>query len=172
MLLAPLRYVPDDQSWTMGQRFDPPPVEPVVAKIRPGYEEADPRPFLGVPPIVSEALLNVLLGAGVQNLDTYDAVLQSADGAVMLKGYKAFNLIGLVAAADVARTRFAPDNASRVLDASIDSLVIDSAKAAGRLMFRLAENTSAILIHRSVKAAIEAAGIPFIEFVEPTEFLS
>jgi hypothetical protein len=172
MLLAPLRYAPNDARWTVGQRFVQAPAEPVVAKIRNGYEDAEPRPFLGVPPIVSDKLLAVLRAAGVSNLDVYDAVLQSADGSVALKGYKAFNLIGLVAAADLAQTRFAPDNASRFLDASIDGLVIDPAKAGGQLMFRLAENTSAILVHRSVKAAIESAGIAHIEFLKPSEFLS
>jgi hypothetical protein len=172
MLLSPLRYAPNDEAWTVGMRFTQAPAEPVVAKIRKGYEEAEPRPFVGVPPIVSDRLLAVLRGAGVSNLDVYDAVLQSADGAVALKGYKAFNLIGLIAAADLAQTRFAPDNASRFLDASIDGLVIDPVKARGQLMFRLAENTSAILVHRSVKAAIEAAGIAHIDFLKPSEFLS
>ena len=43
--------------------------------------------------------------------------------------------------------------------------------AGGRLMFRLAENTSAILVHRSVRDAIEAAGIEAVRFVEPADFL-
>lgn len=172
MLLAPLRDVPEDQAWTVGQRFDPPPAQPVVAKIRNGYEDAEPRPFLGVPPILSDKLLDVLRGVGVSNLDTYEAVIQSADGAVSLKGYKAFNLIGLVAAANLAQTRFAPDNESRFMDASIDGLVLDPAKIQGLRMFRLAENTSAIIVHRSVKAAVEAAGIPHVNFVKPSDFMS
>jgi len=171
MMLAPLRDVPEDQGWTVGQRFDPPPPEPVVAKIRTGYEDAEPRPFLGVPPILSEQLLDILRGAGVSNLDAYDALIQSADGAVALKGYKAFNLIGLVAAADLAQTRFAPDNESRFLDASIDGLVLDPAKIRGLRMFRLAENTSAIIVHRSVKAAVEAAGIKHVNFLKPSDFM-
>lgn len=172
MLLAPLRDVPEDQAWTVGMRFDPPPAQPVVAKIRNGYEDAEPRPFLGVPPILSDKLLDVLRGAGVSNLDVYDAVIKSADGAVALKGYKAFNLIGLVAAADLAQTRFAPDNESRFLDASIDGLVLDTAKIQGLRMFRLAENTSAIIVHRTIKAAVEAAGFQHIQFIKPSDFMS
>ncbi len=171
MLLAPLRDVPEDQGWTEGRRFDPAPAEPVVARIRSGYESAEPRPFLGVPPILSDALLAVLRGAGVHNLDTYEVLIRSADGAVSLTGHKAFNLIGLVAAADLRRTLFTPGNASRHLDASIDSLVLDPAKTQGLRMFRLAENTSVIVVHHSVKAAIEAAGIAHIQFREPADFL-
>ena len=172
MLLAPLRDAPNEQSWTMGARFEEPPPEPVQAKIRAGYEDAEPRPFMGVPPILSEALLSVLLAAGVSNLDTYDAVLKSADGKVALRGFKAFNLIGLVAAADLSQTRFAPENASRFIDATIDGLVLDPSRAGGLLMFRLAEHSSAIVVHRRIKDAVEAAGIAHVQFVSPNEYLS
>jgi hypothetical protein len=171
MLLAPLRDVPEDQGWTVGQRFDPPPVPPVVARVRSGYETAEPRPFLGVPPILSDKLLDVLRAAGVSNLDVYEAVIQSADGQVSLKGWKAFNLIGLVAGADLSQTRFTPGQPSRFLDASIDGLALDPAKISGLRMFRLAENTSAIVVHRAVKAAVEAAGIAHIQFLKPADFM-
>lgn len=172
MLLAPLRDVPEDQGWTLGVRFDPPPKEPVVAKIRNGYEEAEPRPFMSVPPILSQALFDVLLAAGVSNLEAFDAVLKSADGQLTLTGYKAFNLIGLVGGADLAQTRFAPENPSRFIDATIDGLVLDPRRVLGLRMFRLAEHTSAILVHRSVKAAIEAAGTTHVTFVKPSDYLS
>ena len=84
-------------------------------------------------------------------------LIRSADGTVELSGYRAFNLIGLVAATDVPRTRFAPGADSRALDASIDALAIDPARIPGLLMFRLAENTSAIVVYRSIKTAVEAA---------------
>lgn len=172
MLLAPLRDAPNDQSWTVGMRFELAPPQPVVAKIRSGYESAEPRPFLGVPPVLSQALLDVLLAAGVSNLDVYDAVLKSADGQTAIGGYKAFNLIGLVAAAALEQTRFAPENPSRFLDATIDGLVLDPTRLQGLRMFRLAENSSAIVVHRTIRAAIEGAGIPFVNFVKPSEFLS
>lgn len=145
MLLAPLRDAPGEASWTVGVRFAVPPPEPVEVHIRDGYEDAEPRPFLGVPPIVRDDLLAVLRGAGVDNLDVYDAVLRSRDGAVRIAGYKAFNLIGLVDAVD---------------------------RGQGRRMFRLAEDTSAILVHRSVRDAIEAAGIGPLRFVAPADHLS
>lgn len=171
MLLAPLRDAPDEQGWTVGERFTTPPPEPVIAKIRSGYEDAEPRPFLGVPPIMSEALHRVLVAAGVDNLDVYRAILRSADGAVERGGFLAFNLVGLIAAADVEATRFSPGHPSRRIDAAIDSLAIDPARAAGGKMFRLAEQTSAIVVHRAVKEAIEAAGIGPIAFVRPEDFV-
>ena len=53
---------------------------------------------------------------------------------------------------------------------SFDSLAIDEAKAKGQLMFRLAESLSTILVHESVKKALEHAQIPLIEFYEPEHF--
>lgn len=171
MLLAPLVRPGEDQSWTLGQRFQDRPIEPLVAKIRPGYEGAEPRPFLGVPPVMSAQMAQVLLGAGVGNLDLYDLVLRSADGSIALGGYKAFNLIGLIQAADLAGTRFSPENPSRHLDASIDALSISKPAAAGQLMFRLAEQTSAIIVHDRVRAAVEAAGIQHVTFVAPSQYI-
>lgn len=171
MLLAPLARPSEDESWTIGQRFASSLVEPVVVKIRSGYEDASPRPFLGVPPVMSDRLATVLRSAGVGNLDLYDAELRSSDGAVALRGYKAFNLIGLVEAADISATRFAAASTSRLIDAAIDSLAIDESAIGGQLMFRLAEQTSAIMVHRKIRAAIEVAGIEHIKFVSPSEFI-
>lgn len=172
MLLAPLVDAPGDQGWTEGVRFDTAPTTPVVAKIRAGYEAAEPREFLGVPPIMSERLAKVVAACGVTNVDFYDAVLRSSDGKTVLRGYKAFNLVGLVAAADMRATRFAASNPSRSTDASIESLAIDPEKTAGRLMFRLEENTSTIVVHDAVRTAIENAGIANVLFVEPSEHIT
>ena len=99
-------------------------------------------------------------------------MLRSDDGKVRIEGFKAFNLIGLVAAADLSASRFAPENPSRHLDASFDGLVLDPERIGGLLMFRLAEFSSAVIVHRSVQAAIEQAGIKRISFRKPSEFLS
>lgn len=146
MLLSPLRDIVDthgnETSWTEGVSFSKSPDLPVIAKIRSGYETADPRPFLGVPPIISNELNRVLQKMGVKNIETFDAVLKSTDGQI-IEGYKAFNLVGLVSYADVSKTNLQ--------------------------MFRIEENTSAIFVHEKVRAGIESAKIPFINFLEPTE---
>jgi hypothetical protein len=45
-----------------------------------------------------------------------------------------------------------------------DSLAIDSEKTKGALMFRLAENIVEIIVHEQVVKAVQAAGIPLVEF--------
>ena len=172
MLLAPIPKAPNRQSWTVGKRFEALPAEPIIVKIREGYESAQARPFVGVPPIISETLHSVLCDAGVSNLDVYEAKLMSADGSVAISGYKAFNLIGMVEVADLSASRFSPDNASRFIDASFDTLVLDRSRLRGLRMFRLAEFSSAVLVHQSIKDAIQAAGLTHIDFLKPSEFLS
>ncbi len=172
MLLESIPEPPTDPSWTLGARFSTAPATPVQAQICEGYEEESPRPYLNVPPVMSDQLHQVLLAAGVGNLDVYEAELVSADGRVRLQGYKAFNVIGLVAAADLARSQFAADNPSRSVDASFENLALDPARVRGLRLFRLAEYSSAVVVHHTVRQAIEDAGISGIIFRKPSEFLS
>jgi hypothetical protein len=138
---------PPRESWTLGRRFVNQPEQPIVAEIRTGHEEGELLPFFGTPQLMSDAFLEALREAGVDNLDTYEAVIRSEDGNIEHRGYKAFNLIGLVRAADLARTRFAPENPSRVLDASIEQLEIDESRTQGLLCFRLVEYTGSVIVH-------------------------
>jgi hypothetical protein len=52
-------------------------------------------------------------------------------------------------------------------DVDFHALVPDESRINGQLMFRLAENLSAIVVHESVRKAIEAAGIPGFVFMAP-----
>jgi len=172
MLLYDLPDTDGDEDWLSGCRFKTPPSEPVIVEIRKGYERADLLPYFGTPPVISNAFHQVLLDAGVDNLDVYDAVLRSEDGSVEYSGFKAFNVIGLVSASDLSKTSFSSDNPSRFIDASIDSLSIDNNKARGALFFRLAEYVGAVIVHEKVKRIIEAKALPHVIFYEPNEYIS
>lgn len=172
MLLYSLPDTAGDEDWMVGRRFQHPPEAPIEVEIVTGYEGADTRDWFDHPPIASQAFFDCLVNAGVSNIDAYDVVIVSEDRSRRLEGYKALNIIGLVAAADPAGTRYDPENASRLIDASIDSLKLDPRRIRGTLMFRLAEFSGAILVHAKVKAAIEAAGFPHMVFRHPAEFVS
>ncbi|RKH08399.1 hypothetical protein D7V97_19610 [Corallococcus sp. CA053C] len=172
MLLYSLPDPNDDEGWALGRRFMAAPGEPIEVEILTGYEAAAPLHWFGTPPIVSNALFDVLKAAGVSNIDAYDVVLVSEDGRTRLGGYKALNIIGRLPAADPRGTRYAPENASRHIDASIDSLKIDPTRTGGALMFRLAESSGAVLVHKRVKEAIEAARLPWISFSLPSQLVS
>jgi hypothetical protein len=171
MLLYDVEEPNDEDNWLLGQPFTAPPDEPVVAEIQPGYERKELLPFFGTPPIMSDAFYQALVEAGVDNLEVYEAVLRSADGSVEHTGFKAFNVVGLVSAADLTRTAFLPDNPSRLIDASIESLAVDPDKAKDLLLFRLAEYVGAVIVHERVKRFIEARAFPHVVFRDPGEFI-
>ena len=172
MLLSSLPKPSAWVGWMGGKAFTKPPSVPVVVKIKPGYEQSDPPVFKGVPQIMTVEFFEALRSAGVDNIDTYDASLQSEDGTVLLPGYKAYNIVGLVSATDLGKTEFSPDNPSRQIDASVRGLVVDETKAKGLLLFRLAESVDTILIHNSVKAVLEARNFKGVLFTPPSLHIS
>lgn len=172
MLLYSLPDPADDESWLFGRRFLRLPTTPVVATIQEGYEHAEQLAYFGTPPIMSSAFAAALGEAGVDNLDLYDAVLRSEDGRIVYEGYKAFNVVGLVAAADLGKSLLDPDVPSRFFDASFSSLSLDEQKPMGALMFRLAEYLGAVVVHAVVKERLEQVGFPNLSFLEPSQFVS
>jgi Immunity protein family (Imm11) len=172
MLLYSLPAPGPWQGWMSGKIFPTPPAQPLVVKIQPGYEEADPPVFEESPQIMTIEFHEALRAAGVDTLDVYDAEVQSKDGSVRLSGYKAYNIVGLVSAAELSKTEFAPDNPSRQMDASIRSLVVDDSKVRGLLLFRLAESVDTILIHRSVKEALQERRFKGVQFIPPELHIS
>ncbi len=158
------------RSWMTGVRFERAPPEPIVLKLR-GTDESDwTLGDLWLTPItvMSKRLYEILLSAGVNNLDSYSVELHDPEDGKIYYDFVAFNLVGKIAAADAANTQFTIDN--KMSYADIDSLVVDTSKANGALMFRLAESVNAILIHDSVKNAIETAGINTLTFTEPEDW--
>lgn len=171
-----LLYPPPNPSlrdrWLAGRRFQKPPQQPVVVRIQPNNERGDLLPFFGTARLVSDAFYQALREAGVDNLDVYEAVIQSEDGSIEHRGFKAFNLIGVLQVADLQNTIFNDPPGTKVIDASIERLAIDSRKAHGLLMFRLAEYLGAVIVHERVKRVVDAKNFPYIVFREPSEFIS
>lgn len=171
MLLYSMPDLPEDidDDWGFGQLFTIEPEQPIEVEIQSGFEHKTPLPWFDEPPIVSQEFLDALLECGVNNIVAYDVVLHSEDHSVTLDGYKAINIIGLVKAAGEG-TVFVGD--STLIDASIDTLELEPRSIKGLLMFRLAENTSAVVVHEKVKNHLEARGFDYLVFKEPTEYFS
>ncbi len=147
------------------------PQKPIQVKIS-NPDDRDPWPtFEEVPvPFLSKHMYEVLLAAGVNNIDVYPVEISHPDGTIAPESdnYFVFNLLGAVAAVDLAKTVYDPNTqVASMITMSFDSLAVDETKAQGHLMFRLAESLTTILVHESVKAALEKANIPLIEFYEP-----
>lgn len=72
--------------------------------------------------------------------------------------WKAVNILGLVAAADMQKSIATVHDGIPLIDVDFDELVIDEKKTKGIKMFRLAESTNAILVHESLRDALIEKG--------------
>ncbi len=107
--------------------------------------------------------------AGVDDLQTFNAVLHDNRNGEDVHGYKVVNIIGVVAAADMAASD-ATVHGTPLVDVDFDSVTIDAAKARDLSIFRLAECVSGIVIHERVKKRLEALGIAGLSFIDPAEW--
>ena len=122
-------------------------------------------------PLMSKRLREAIESSGVDNIDFHPVTVRNTETGEAHE-YFAFNLIGLVAAADPAKSKLSSHDGDFIGDTQIADLVIDDARAGGLLMFRLKEKFTVILVHRKVKEAIERAGIASVTFVKPEDFMA
>ncbi|MDH5182036.1 MAG: hypothetical protein OEZ39_12360 [Gammaproteobacteria bacterium] len=171
MLLYSMPDLPEDMEddWMFGTPFTVEPDEPIEVEIQEGFEKKKPLPWFDGQSVASKEFVNALVEVGVDNIMVYDAVLVSENGKTRIEGYKAINVIGLVKAAGPG-TVYLGD--SRLIDAGIDGLELEPRSIKGLLMFRLAEDTSAVVVHEKVKKHLEAKGFESLVFTEPGEYFS
>ena len=121
-------------------------------------------------PVMRDDLVETLVAAGVDNLELFPAVITDPMTGEEHTNYKAFNVVGLVAAADLGASKMMGTTSSTLIDADFASLVLDESKAHGLLLFRLAENVSAIVVDERVRREIEGRKIPGILFYASGEW--
>jgi hypothetical protein len=121
-------------------------------------------------PLMSRRLVAALESAGVNNLQTYPTTITNPQGDTPADYYIAVNIVGLVAAADLTKSQTSLESEERILSVDFHSLTVDPQKARDALMFRLAENISAVLVHERVRAHVEAQGITTLTWFEPEEW--
>jgi hypothetical protein len=152
-----------------------PPTEPIEVRTQPDTDEP-PKiyPELSWPPIplMSRRLVTALQASGVDNLQTYETQLVAAQGTPppAADHYLAVNIIGLVAAADMQKSKLNPAVRETLISVDFHSLSVDPAKARGLLLFRLAENVSAVIVHEHVREIVEKRGIDTLTWLNPDEW--
>jgi hypothetical protein len=156
--------------WYRGQEITYRIKEPLVYGLDPGYPGALLPLYESEAPIMREDLLDALKSSGVDNLQLFAAILKDPKTKQEYTNYKAVNVIGLVAAADMAKSTTMGLPNPALFGQTFDSLTIDEKKAGGALLFRLKESASAIVVHDRVKSGIEAAGVPGMTFYESGEW--
>lgn len=178
--LHPCRWVDDypyleDVDFRLGTKIDsdlPDPLEITLESLDPDASDQGPEMpeyLKGEIPLFREDLIEALREAGVDNLDLYDAVVIDPDDGRRHTSYKAVNIVGAIAAADMGASDATVHPGGPVIDVDFDQLVLDESKAGGALMFRLAESTNAILVHEKVRDHLLAKGFTSLEFLDPGE---
>jgi hypothetical protein len=159
--------------WGVGRLAKKSPQGPVQIKAVPrdGFK-GDPVDFQDqTVPLMSKRLKEVLDSAGVDNINYLPITLRHTETG-QIYDYFAFNLLGLVAAADLAQSDISSFDGDFVGDSQVHGLVIDPSKPGGALIFRLKEKFTAILVHEKIKQAVESAGIKTITFIKPENYMA
>ena len=162
------------KSWMTGDRFgegnEPP--SPLRLRVDPEIPGDLLLEYYEAPvPLMSKRLVDALQQSGVDNLDVYPAEIIDESSGDVIDSYFAVNIIGTVSAADPEQSVTDPE-VEGIISAAFDSLVIDEEAAGGQLIFRLAEDVSAVLVSERVVDAIEPMGFETLEFVDPEDWVS
>ncbi len=108
--------------------------------------------------VMSAQLADVLIRAGVDNLQVFPARITDPNTNMVYVDYVAVNVVGLVECADMARSDHAP-----LADLFFfHKLVIVPEKARDLLLFRLAESPIDIIVNERIAQAIRNANLPEI----------
>jgi len=154
----------DDVDWWEGKVITIPIPDPLPFELKK-YQPASPDQdqYMGVfiytnPPVWRDDFIQTLRECGVNNFDTYNVAISDPDDDTVHTNYKAVNILGLVAAADMKKSIATVHDGIPLIDVDFDELVVDEKKADGILLFRLAESTNSILVHEKLRDALLAKG--------------
>lgn len=110
--------------------------------------------FLDSIPLFSQKLIKVLEASGVDNLQTFPVDIVEREGKVIDEAYLAVNIIGSFNCTEMGL--------SQHTEITGKGLIVDHDNEPK--MFRSAESLSAIIVHESVKQALEKAGFKYLQF--------
>ncbi|WP_437991983.1 imm11 family protein [Sorangium sp. So ce145] len=160
-------------SWSLGQRFLAALPDPIEVDLIPvsSFRGEPSEMYDGNMCLMSARLVSALLACGVDNIDHYRAVLKNTETG-QTYSYRAVNIVGLIAATDLASSVWESHDGDARFDTSFDALAVNEDKALGALIFRLAENTSTILIHAKVRDHLLSVGFPTLRFLKPSEWVT
>jgi len=158
-------------SWISGSAFESLVPQPIKLQWDPETEGLKKSLYSTIIPLFRKDIVAALQEAGVDNLDSYAVEISDVKLGEISHDYVAVNIVGLVAAMNHDGSRYSDFWGAGLIDLDIDSLVIDSEKAKGFLMFRLAECVNGIVIARKVKEHLESQGGFGLTFVPPEEWI-
>lgn len=154
----------EDMDWWNGSVMTVTVPDPLEFELKPYYPgAADHAPHMGAfvytdPPLWRDDLIQALRDCGVYNFDLYNVAIHDPDDGTIHTNYKAVNVLGLVAAADMQKSVATVHDGIPLIDVDFDKLVVDEKKTRGIKLFRLAESSNAILVHETVRDCLLEKG--------------
>lgn len=112
-------------------------------------------------PLVSEQLLQAFRDVGVDNFQSFPAIIVNPETGEEWRSHSAFNVLGILRAADMGASEFDelmggdPSGSIPPLVA-FNRLVIDGTKTHGLMLFRLEESPSTMIVHETVVNHLKA----------------
>lgn len=158
-------------SWTIGQPVTTPIPEPLALELFSLHPDDLLELHKEGALVMTRRLFDALAEAGVDNLDAYRTVIRHPVTGFETEDYVLVNVIGLVRAADMARSAVLGGGWNGLLGVDFDSVVLDEDRAADLLMFRLAECTTAVVVHDRVKQHLLRRGFDMLAFIPPEEWM-
>jgi hypothetical protein len=147
--------LPDDLDFVFGKKFKGKVPRPLVFEVNYPTRNDVPH-FIGETiPVFSDSLIKVFRSAGVDNFQTFPALLRNPETGAEWDRFSVFHEFGLIAAADFDKSEYDmimegdPEGVSTPL-AGFHVLVLDKKKTRNVAMFRLAESPDTLLIHTHV----------------------
>ena len=168
----------EDVDWSFGRSISvpvPDPLECTLKRLNPQSSDHSPHMpayFVAEAPLFRDDFVEALRAFGVGNIDTYDISITDPDNGQIHTNYKAVNIIGLIAAADMAKSdATVHGDGPPLIDVDFDNLVLDESKIPkGMQIFRLAESTNAIMVHEKLRDFLIKRGFgDDLIFYDPSE---
>jgi hypothetical protein len=145
----------DDDSSFLGGSLITKQLPALVFEINFPKKENPPHFFGDEIPLVSKAFLEALKKCGIDNFQSFPAKLINPDTGQSWEDYLAFNVVGLVKAADMEKSDFdtlmeGDDDGIEVPLVAFRDVVLEKAKTNGMDMFRMAESPVALVISEKI----------------------
>ncbi|MFI3220692.1 MAG: hypothetical protein QX189_16475 [Methylococcales bacterium] len=153
-------------AWHDGIKFSVVPEQSLKLKI--DLDDPDAGEFAdyiyGYIPLVSERFKSVLDVCGISNIDYYPVDIIGADKFEDIPKYYAFNVVGKIAAADRDKSDYF-EAFGQMGATQFSRFVINESVVKNIDFFRLAEQSSTIIVSERIKLACEEAGIDTLYFI-------
>jgi len=115
----------------------------------------------------SQQLIELLTKLEVDNIQYFDTdVTYTLTGEKV--NYKVANIIDVVSGLDLEKSDVILSRQGNVLE--IEAMCLDESKLSGHKVFRLQESIMHLVVHKSIKEAIERAGLTGVMFLTDDEY--